>query len=69
MGALDKLAKPAETRGSDIFDIDALPEDNRVAFNLLFFNLKNGWVMPFGLMLLMSAGITTLGLSEIRQRR
>lgn len=64
MGALDKLAKPAETRGSDIFDIDALPEDNRVAFNLLFFNLKDGWVMPFALMLLMSAGIATLGLSE-----
>lgn len=64
MGALDKLAKPAETRGSDIFDIDALPEDNRVAFNLLFFNLKNGWATPFGLMLLMSAGIATLGLSE-----
>lgn len=61
---LGKIIQPAESAGAQIFDIDALPEDNRVAFNLLFFNLKGGWRTPFALMLLMSAGIATLGLSE-----
>ncbi|WP_324827933.1 DUF389 domain-containing protein [Qipengyuania zhejiangensis] len=59
-----QIEKPAESAGSQIFSIDPLPIDNREAFNLLFFNLKSHWKLPFALMLAMSACIATLGLSE-----
>lgn len=61
---LSEQEKPAESQGSRIFEIDALPIDNREAFDLLFFNLKSRWKLPFALMLAMSACIATLGLSE-----
>lgn len=43
----------------------AEPSDARQGiFNSLFFNLKDGWQFPFWLMLILSAGLGSLGLSE-----
>lgn len=53
-----------EADDSGIFS-ESVPIDARAAtFDLLFFNLKQQWELPFWLMLLLSAAIATLGLSE-----
>jgi uncharacterized hydrophobic protein (TIGR00271 family) len=49
---------------SHLFSL-AVPSDLRTGvFDILFFNLKKGWQLPFWLMLTLSAGLATLGLSE-----
>ena len=49
---------------SHLFSL-AVPSDLRTGvFDILFFNLKEGWQLPFWLMLTLSAGLATLGLSE-----
>lgn len=65
-GSLDplELEKPAESAGAHIFALDPLPIDNREAFDLLFFNLRSHWKLPFALMVVMSGCIAALGLSE-----
>ena len=43
----------------------AVPSDVRKGvFDTLFFNLKEGWQLPFWMMLILSASFATLGLSQ-----
>jgi uncharacterized hydrophobic protein (TIGR00271 family) len=48
----------------NFFSQDIIPEERTTAFNSLFFHYKNDWQSSFALMLVISVGIATLGLSE-----
>lgn len=47
-----------------LFSLSAPSEARKGAFDALFFNLRLHWQAPFALMVALSAGVATLGLSE-----
>src|SRR5665647_567107 len=48
----------------NFFSQDIPPEERTAVFNSLFFHFKKNWKSSFGLMLILSIGIASLGLSE-----
>lgn len=58
------LESDAESKIANLFRRDTTEDNRRAALNSLFFNSNKNWKNPFWLMLLLSVGIASLGLSE-----
>ena len=51
------------THETGLFSLDSPYEERTATFDTLFFSLRKKWQLPFWLMLSLSAGIASLGLS------
>lgn len=60
----DRVRETLDDISSDLFALTVPSDARHAAFNKLFFNRKQGWRLPFWLMLMLGAGLAALGLSQ-----
>jgi hypothetical protein len=58
------LREPRDADSVSLFGVDVSVLGRHAALDAVFFDRRSGWQVPFWLMLMLSVGIATLGLSE-----